>query len=139
MTPGRAPPGRRLKKSFPGGTGFGAPIASRSGRIRIGTLYADTGYRFGAGIQEIPYTEAIARATLQRLVAAPELSSLLNEVGLTAVIPEETTIHGIAVDESGLARVTSTRNFWIIHPNRNVWFGSILCTLRQFPSIQVPF
>lgn len=114
-------------------------LPPEAGEVRIGTLYyADAGFRFLVPVtREIPYTEAIARATLQRLVATPELSSLLSEVGLAAVIPEDTAIHGIAVDEDGLARVDFSPELLNYPPEQErLVLGSILCTLRQFPSIQ---
>ncbi|MEW5784160.1 MAG: GerMN domain-containing protein [Bacillota bacterium] len=113
-------------------------LPAEAGSVRIGTLfYPDTLGRFLVPItMEIPWTEGIARITLQKLVPSSGLSGRLNELGLAAVLPAGVEILGIAINE-GLARIDLSDAFLEYPPEQErLVLGSILCTLRQFSTIE---
>lgn len=123
-------------------TGFKLPdppqVPPDAGEVRRGMLYyPDQQRRFLVPVQRsIPFTESIAGVTLEHLVAAPELNSELEAVGLTAALPENTVIRGISINED-LARVDFSASFLNYPPeHERLVLGSVLCTLRQFPSIE---
>jgi germination protein M len=113
------------------------PQPPGAGAVRRGLLYyPDEQYRFLIPVQRnIPFAEAIAKVTLERLVATPELESELKALGLAPALPEQTTVRGIAINQE-LARVDFSASFINYPPERErLVLGSVLCTLRQFPTI----
>ncbi len=129
-TPGR-PPGEFILPNAP----QQRPAADD---VRIGTLfYPDEKGRFLVPIQRaIPWTEGIAQETLSLLIPGPELNNELSPLGLTAALPAGTEINGLSIND-GLARVDFNRSFLEYSPEEErLVLGSILCTLRQFVTIE---
>lgn len=114
------------------------PLPPEAGDVRIGMLYyPDAQWRFLVPVQRaIPFTEAIACSTLERLVASPALESELAPPGLTATLPEHTAVRGISINE-GLARVDFSASFLEYPPeHERLVLGGVLSTLLQFPNIE---
>lgn len=114
------------------------PEHPEAGDARLGMLYyPDLQWRFLVPVhREIPYTEAIARTTLEHLVAGPQLNSGLNPYGLSAPLPQGTTVLGIAINE-GVARVDLSESVLSYSPEEErLVLGSILCTLMHFSTIE---
>jgi germination protein M len=109
-----------------------------AGDVRLASLfYPDDRQRFLVPVKRaIPYTDGIARVTLGHLVASPDSDSLLRALGLAAPLPGGTEILGLAVNDE-VARVEFNAAF-LQYPasNERLVLGSILCTLRQFSTIQ---
>jgi len=111
---------------------------SEPDQTRWGLLYfADSQKRFLVPVyRSIPYSETIIRDTLNRLLPSPEAAGLLEDQGLQYVIPEQSSIRGISLNQ-GLARVDFSSSFLNYVPeDERLVLGSILCTLRQFPEIE---
>lgn len=108
-----------------------------AGDARLGILYyPDSQRHFLVPVcREIPYTEGIARVTLEHLVATPALTSALESMGFSASLPAGTTLLGITINE-GLARVDFSTALLNYSPEEErLVLGSVLCTLMQFSSI----
>lgn len=109
------------------------------GAGRVGLLYyPDQQWRFLVPVQrEIPEAETIVRNTLEKLVGSLQLQEELEPLGLTPLLPGETTILGIHIDEAGLARVDFSRSFLEYDPSGERFaLGGLLGTLQQFPQIE---
>ncbi len=113
------------------------PSPPEAEEVRLGFLYYSDGqYRFLVPVRRaIPWVEGIAKNTLLHLASSPDSTAELQEMGLSAILPRQTTIHGIAIND-GLARVDFSSDFLSYPPERErLVLGSILCTLRQFSTI----
>lgn len=109
-----------------------------AGEVRLGFLYyADAGHRFLVPVRRaIPWVEGIAKITLLQLVPSPDSAAVLHDLGLSAILPAETDISGLAIND-GLARVDFSADFLSYPPgHERLVLGSILCTLRQFSTIE---
>lgn len=115
------------------------PPPPEPGEIRTGLLYyPDQEWRFLVPVyREIPETETVVRSTLEKLVTTPQLQKELEPLGLVPLLPGETGILGIHVDETGPARVDFSESFLQYNaPAECLVLGGLLCTLRQFPEIE---
>lgn len=115
-----------------------APSAAGA-EVRWGLLfYPDAGKRFLVPVcLPIPYTEGIARATLQYLIPSAGLAGALQENGLAFALPPGVDIRGLSISEAGLARVDFSAAFLQYPPEEErLILGSLLCTLRRFPTIK---
>lgn len=115
------------------------PLAPEPGSGYISTFYyPDRQWRFLVPVQrEIPETETVVRNTLDKLTGTSQLQEELEPLGLVPLLPGETTILGIHIDEAGLARVDFSRSFLEYNPSgERLVLGGLLCTLRQFPGIE---
>ncbi len=117
----------------------GAPTPPpEAGEVRLATLfYPDEQQRFLVPVKKaVPYTDGIARVTLEHLVPSPDSNSQLRTLGLAASLPGGTEILGLAINDE-VARVEFSADF-LQYPaeNERLVLGSILCTLRQFSTIQ---
>ena len=99
--------------------------------------YSDTRHQFLVPVQRtIPWVEGIATFTLMQLVPSPESADDLQKMGLSAVLPAQTEVIGMTIND-GLARVDMNSNFLNYPPeHERLVLGSILCTLRQFSTIE---
>lgn len=105
--------------------------------VRVGMLYyPDPGKKFLVPVtRRFPYTDTIARATLEYLIAGPEREKELEFWGLSASIPLYTEIRGISIGDN-VARVDFSASFLSYPPEEErLILNSILCTLKQFPNI----
>lgn len=86
--------------------------------------------------RRIPDTEAIARTVLGELISTPELEQKLSPAGLSPSIPSNTTIRGINIQD-GLATINFSASF-LTYPEdeERLVMESILCSLKQFSSIE---
>ena len=77
------------------------PPLPEPGEIRTGLLYyPDRQWRFLVPLQrEIPEAETIVRNTLEKLFNTPRLQEELEPLGLVPLLPGETAILGIHIDE----------------------------------------
>lgn len=115
------------------------PPLPEPGEIRTGLLYyPDRQWRFLVPLQrEIPEAETIVRNTLEKLFNTPRLQEELEPLGLVPLLPGETAILGIHIDEAGLARVDFSGSFLDYNPSgERLVLGGLLCTLCQFPEIE---
>lgn len=115
------------------------PPLPEPGEIRTGLLYyPDREWRFLVPLQrENSETETIVRNTLEKLFDTPHLKKELESLGLVPLLPGETAILGIHIDEAGLARVDFNGSFLGYNPSgERLVLASLLCTLRQFPEIE---
>ncbi len=111
---------------------------SESDQTRWGLLYfADSQKRILIPVyRPIPHSETIIRDTLNRLIPSPEAARELSPKGLQFVLPEQSAILGISLNE-GLAKVDFSAPILNYSPeDERLVLGSILCTLRQFPEIE---
>ncbi len=114
------------------------PKPPEAGDVRLGSLYyADTRHQFLVPVQRtIPWVEGIATFTLMQLVPSPESAADLEKMGLSTVLPVQTEVIGMTISD-GLARVDMNSNFLNYPPeHERLVLGSILCTLRQFSTIE---
>ncbi|HOB86945.1 MAG TPA: GerMN domain-containing protein [Bacillota bacterium] len=114
------------------------PLARPGDAVRLGRLYyPDSQWRFLVPVQrEIPYQEAIARVTLQQLIPDSTLQESLQRYGLAFPLPAQTEVRGINIRD-GLARVDLNEIFLDYPAERErLVLGSLLCTLRQFPTVE---
>lgn len=112
-------------------------LSPEAGEVRLGSLYyADTRHHFLVPVRRaIPWVEGIAKITLLQLVHSPNSAAILQELGLSAILPGHTQINGFAIND-GLARVDFSADFLSYPPeHERLVLGSILCTLRQFSTI----
>lgn len=128
-----APPGGFVLPEPP------ALASSTAPETRLGVLfYPDAEKRFLVPVcLPIPSQEGIARATLEYLVPSSGMAGLLQKNGLSYIFPPEVDICGLSISETGLARVDFSAAFLQYPPvEERLVLGSLLCTLRQFPSIE---
>ncbi len=114
------------------------PVATKPG-IRLGMLfYPDAQKRFLVPVcYPVPDQEGIARATLEHLFPSSGMADLLQGNGLAFIFPPAVGIRGISIAETGLARVDFSASFLDYPPEEErLVLGSLLCTLRQFPTIR---
>lgn len=113
-------------------------LSPEAGDVRLGYLYyADSRHRFLVPVRRaIPWVEGIAAATLLQLTPSPGPADALQQLGLSATLPVQTEIYGIAINDT-LARVNFNTHFLNYPPDHErLVLGSILCTLRQFSTIE---
>jgi len=98
------------------------PNPPEAGEVRLGSLYyADTRYQFLVPVKRtIPWVEGIATYTLMQLFPSPESAADLQKLGLTTVLPAQTEVIGMTINE-GLARVDLNSNFLNYPPEHNAW------------------
>ncbi|MGB4182800.1 MAG: GerMN domain-containing protein [Dethiobacteria bacterium] len=116
-----------------------AQLPPEPGAGRVGLLYyPDQQWRFLVPVQrEIPDSGTVVRTTLEKLVGTPQLREELEPLGLVPLLPSETTVFGIHIDEARLARVDFSRSFVDYNPSgERLVLGGLLCTLQQFSEIE---
>jgi germination protein M len=87
-------------------------------------------------MRKIPWTEGIAKATLSALIDTPANREDIHEIGLLPVIPANTEIHGITIN-NGLCKIDFTGDF-LNYSNKkeeDALINSIVYTLTEFPTI----
>lgn len=101
-------------------------------------FYPDEQWRLLIPLQrELAETETAVRSTIEQLIRTPPREKDLAPLGLVPLLPEETAVLGIHIDESGPARVDLSGPFLGYDPDHErLILGGLLCTLRQFPEIE---
>ncbi|MGI6096570.1 MAG: GerMN domain-containing protein [Dethiobacteria bacterium] len=84
----------------------------------------------------IPWTEGIARAAVEHLVASPVREVILSQYDLLAPLPEGTTIRGLTIND-GLASIDFNASF-IDYPleNEEHVLSSVILTLAEFSTVE---
>lgn len=86
--------------------------------------------------RKISYQEGIAKLTVEKLVDQPHLRDILKEVNLVPLLPENTEVKGVSINE-GIASLNFNSAFLDYAEEDEVLvLSSLLCTLNQYPSIE---
>ncbi len=83
----------------------------------------------------VPWTEGIARATIDSLVSSPQVESILEGTGLQAPLPSGTEVIGLTIRD-GLARIDFTEDVLDVREGleRSV-LNSIIYSLTEFETV----
>ena len=99
-------------------------------------VYLLRGADVGAAAREVPQTDAVAKATLEELLAGP--SDREADAGLTTAVPAGTSLNDISI-EDGIATVDLGGAFGDAESADEMLaagLGQIVFTLTQFPEIE---
>lgn len=86
-------------------------------------------------LMNIPWTEGIARAAVNKIIKSPEIDSLTEAVGLQAPLPQGTEIKGLSIRD-GLARIDFSEEFLSVQEGKErAALDAVVYTLTEFNTI----
>ncbi len=86
-------------------------------------------------LMNIPWTEGIARATIDRIIKSPEVDSLTETIGLQAPLPLGTEIKGLSIRD-GLAKIDFSEEFFNVQEGKErVVLDAVVYTLTEFSTV----
>ncbi len=86
-------------------------------------------------LMNIPWTEGIARAAINRIIKSPEVDSFTETIGLQAPLPQGTEILGLNIRD-GLARIDLSEELLNVQEGKErIAIDSVAYTLMEFSTV----